>query len=57
MLGQIQEAVSPKEAWDSLVKLFAINTKARKLQFKIELNTLEKGKISVNEYALKIKSI
>jgi hypothetical protein len=57
MLGHIQDAMLPKEAWDSLVKLFAVNTKARKLQLKTELNTLEKGKMSVNEYALKIKSI
>ena len=54
MLGHIQDALLPKEAWDSLVKLFAVNTKARKLQLKTELNTLE---MSVNEYALKIKSI
>ena len=57
MLGHIHDAMLPKEAWDSLVKLFAVNTKDRKLQLKIELNTLEKGKISVNEYALKIMSI
>ena len=42
ILGHIQDAMLPKEAWDSLVKLFAVNTKARKLQFKTELNTLEK---------------
>jgi hypothetical protein len=40
MLGHIQEVVSPK---------------IRKLQLKIELNTLEKGKMLVNEYALKIR--
>ena len=57
MLGDIQDAMLPKDAWDSLVKLFAANTKARKLQLKTKLNTLEKGKMSVNEYALKIKSI
>ena len=57
MLGHIQDAMLPKEACDSLVKLFAVNTKARKLQLKTELNTLGKGKMLVNEYALKIKSI
>jgi hypothetical protein len=57
MLGHIQEAQSPKEAWDNLVSLFVVNTKARKLQLKTELNTLEKGKMAVNEYALRIKSI
>ena len=57
MLGHIQDTLLPKEAWDSLVIFFAVNTKARKLLLKTELNTLEKGKMSVNEYALKIKSI
>ena len=57
MLGHIQDGLIPKEAWDNLVKLFEVNTKARKLQLKTELNILEKGKMSVNEYALKIKSI
>ena len=57
MLGHIQDALLPKEAWDSLVIFFAVNTKARKLLLKTELNTLEKGKMSVNEYALKIKTI
>ena len=57
MLGHIQDALLPKEAWDSLVKLFAVNTNLRKLQWKTELNTFEKGKMPVNEYALKIKGI
>ena len=57
MLGHIQDTLLPKEAWDNLVKLFVVNTKARKLQLKTELNTLEKGKMPVNEYALKIKSM
>ena len=43
MFGHIQDALLPKEAWESLVKLFAVNTKARKLKLKTELNTLEKG--------------
>ena len=41
MVGHIQDSLLPKEAWDNLVKLFVINTKARKLQLKTELNTLE----------------
>ena len=31
MIGHIQDAKSPKEAWDILVQLFATNTKARKI--------------------------
>ena len=52
MLGHINDAMLPKEAWDSLVKLFTVNTKGRKIQLKTQLNTLEKGKISTNEYLL-----
>ena len=31
MIGHIQDADSPKEAWDELVKIYETNTKARKL--------------------------
>ena len=31
MIGNIQDAESPKEAWDELVKIYETNTKARKL--------------------------
>ena len=34
MLGHIQDVVLLEEAWDSLVKLFAVNTKTRKLELK-----------------------
>ena len=45
ILGHIQDAESLMEAWDNMVCFFAVNyTKARKIQFKIELNTLEKRK-------------
>ena len=57
MIGHIQDAKSPKEAWDTLVKMFATNTKARKIQLKNELHTVEKKSMSVSDYALKIKGI
>ncbi|MDM1625952.1 hypothetical protein HX072_24875 [Escherichia coli] len=38
MIGHIQDAVTPKEAWDTLVKLYSTNTKARKMQLKQELH-------------------
>ena len=40
MIGHIQDANSPKEAWDSLLSLDTTNTKARKLQLKYS----QKGK-------------
>ena len=57
MIGHIQDAMSPKEAWDILVQMFAKNTRARKIQLKNELNTVERKNMSINDYTLKIKSI
>ena len=57
MIGHIQDAKSPKDAWDTLVKLYETNTKARKIQLKNDLHTVEKKNMFINEYALKIKSI
>ena len=37
--------------------MFSVNTKARKIQLKQELNTLKKGTMTVNEYVLKVRSI
>ena len=40
-----------------MVQMFATNTRARKIQLKNELNTVERKNMSVNNYTLKIKSI
>ena len=39
------------------MQMFATNTRARKIQLKNELNTVERKNMSVNDYTLKIKSI
>jgi hypothetical protein len=57
MIGHIQDAHTPAEAWQNLVQMFQTNTKARKLQLKQELHTVEKKNMSINEYSLKIKGI
>ena len=57
MIGHVQDAVSPKEAWDNLMRFFASNTRARKIQLKTDLNTVEQKNQSINEYTLKIKNI
>ena len=57
MIGHIRDAMSPKEAWDILVQMFATNTRAKKIQLKNELNIVERKNMSVNDYTLKIKSI
>ena len=57
MIGNIQSASTPKEAWDKFVAFDATNTRAKKMQLKDELNTIKKGSSSINDYTLKIKSI
>ena len=57
MIGHIQDAKSPKEAWDRLLSFDTTNTNSRELQLKNELNTVKKEKLSINDYTLKIKSV
>ena len=49
MIEHIQDAKSPKDAWDTLVKLYETNTKARKIQLKNDLHTVEKKNLSIKE--------
>ncbi|MCO5548375.1 hypothetical protein L7F22_001832 [Adiantum nelumboides] len=55
IVGHIQDADAPKDAWDNLIAFNATNTRARKIQLKNELNTIKRGDLSVNDYTLKIK--
>ncbi|MCO5596317.1 hypothetical protein L7F22_050378 [Adiantum nelumboides] len=57
IVGHIQDVDSPKNAWDNLIAFNANNTRARKMQIKNKLNTIEKGDLSVKHYTLKIKGI
>ena len=57
MIGHIQDATSPKQAWDRLVSFHTTNTKATKLQLKNKLNIVKEENLSINDYTLKIKSI
>ena len=40
MIVHIQDAETPKEAWDTLVKLYSTNTTAWKMQLKQELHNV-----------------
>ncbi|MCO5596861.1 hypothetical protein L7F22_050931 [Adiantum nelumboides] len=57
IVGHIQDAYSPKDAWDSLIAFNANNTRARKIQLKNELKTIKQEDLSVNEYTLQIKGL
>jgi len=57
MMGYLQSAATPALAWKNLLKLNEENTKVRKLQLKTEFNTVKRGSLCINDYALKIKGI
>jgi hypothetical protein len=57
MIMHIQDAKSPKQAWDTLVKMYNTNTQARKMQFKQELHNLQKNKMNINDYFTKVKNL
>jgi hypothetical protein len=57
MIVHIQDAKSPKQAWDTLVKMYSTNTQARKMQLKQGLHNLQKNKMNINDYSTKVKNL
>jgi len=57
MIVHIQDAKSPKQAWDTLVKMYSTNTQARKMQLKQELHNLQKNKMNISDYFIKLKNL
>jgi hypothetical protein len=57
MIVHIQDAKSPKQAWDTLVKMYNTNTQACKMQFKQELHNLQKNKMNISDYSTKVKNL
>ncbi len=57
MIVHIQDAKSPKQAWDTLVKMYNTNTKAHKMQLKQELHNLQKNKMNISDYSTKVKNL
>jgi hypothetical protein len=57
MIVNIQDAKSPKQAWDTLVKMYNTNTQARKMQLKQELHNLQKNKMNISDYFTKVKNL
>jgi len=53
----IQDAKSPKQAWDTLVKMFNTNTQAHKMHLKQKLHNLQKNKMNINDYFTKVKNL
>jgi len=57
MIMHIQDVKSPKQAWDTLMKMYNTNTQARKMQFKQELHNLQKNKMNINDYSTKVQNL
>ena len=57
MIVHIQDASTPKEAWDTLAKMYSTNTLARKMQLKQELHNVQRESMSINDYYMKVKKI
>ena len=55
MITHIQDASTPKEAWDTLSKMYSINTQARKMQLKQELHNVQRESMSINDYHMYVK--
>jgi hypothetical protein len=53
----VQDAKSPKQAWDTLVKMYSTNTQARKIQLKQELHNLQKNKMNISDCSTKVKNL
>jgi uncharacterized protein YgfB (UPF0149 family) len=57
MIMHIQDAKPPKQAWDTLVKMYSTNTQACKMQLKQKLHNLQKNKMNINDYFTKVKNL
>jgi hypothetical protein len=57
MIVHIQDAKSPKQVWDTLVKMYNTNTQACKMQLKQKLHNLLKNKMNISDYSTKVKNI
>jgi len=57
MIVHIQDEKSSKQAWDTLLNMYNTNTQARKMQFKQELQNLQKNKMNINDYFTTMKNL
>jgi hypothetical protein len=57
MIVHIQDAKSPKQVCNTLVKMYNTNTQARKMQLKQELHNLQKNKMNISDYFTMVKNL
>ncbi|KAH9652235.1 retrovirus-related pol polyprotein from transposon RE1 [Citrus sinensis] len=56
-LSLVINCVSSFDAWRTLEKKFGVQSEARVLQLRYELNTIKKEALSIEDYCIKMKSI
>ncbi len=57
MIVHIQDAKSPKQAWNTLVKMYNTNTQACKMYLKQELHNLQKNNMNISDDFTKVKNL
>ena len=57
MIMHIHDVEMPKEAWDTLVKLYSTSTTMCKMQLKQELHNMQRKNLNINEYSMKVEVI
>ncbi|CAM8881464.1 unnamed protein product [Rhodiola kirilowii] len=57
LLARIEDAKTPKEAWDTLESLFSRKNAARLQLLEKELMNVSQGTMSISEYFLKVKNL
>ncbi len=57
MIVHIQDEKSPKQACDTLVKMYSTNTQVHKMLLKQELHNLQKNKMNISDYFTKVKNL
>ena len=57
MYGHVVNCQTSAEVWSVLEKLFVSDSKARTLQLRFMLQSLNKGALSINDYVLKMRNI
>ncbi|XP_062203134.1 uncharacterized protein LOC133905394 [Phragmites australis] len=57
VLMQIATSKTAREAWRAIASMFTSQTRARSLNIKLSLVTMQKGNLSISEYFVKMKAL
>ena len=57
MIMHIKDAKMPKDAWDTLSKLYSTNTQVQKMQLKQELHNVQRENLNINDYSMNMNNL